>query len=163
MSSIFYGISPLIVFLTICIILKKILVGICIISPFISIRIYSGGYHASNYILCFILSLSSLLALMCISKCNISTTSLILLIFISLFTLAKYSPVIHYNNQVTDKELFIYKKRAIIICIFWILICFLLLILSKKELFTACSSSIILSALSILPCIHQKNSSRRHP
>lgn len=154
--SILYEISPLVIFMIICIAIKRFLVGILIITPFISIRKYTGGYHASTYILCFIFSILTLLLLIFISKHPIPIIILKILVIISFIILAVCSPVEHDNHPISSKEYYIYKKKMILFCSIGIFVCFFLNVFVNKEYFTACSSSIILSGISVIPCIKKK-------
>ncbi|MBO5260879.1 MAG: accessory gene regulator B family protein [Coprococcus sp.] len=151
--SILYSTFPLVVFLFICIIFKKLLVGILIVAPFISIRRYSGGYHAPTSILCFIYSITTLLAILLLSQCDIPSVIIIALIIPSYALLSLYSPIENKNHPISNIEKKIYNKRTISICFLWIIVCFILNHFFSKQLFMACALSIILSSLSIIPCI----------
>lgn len=147
------GISPLVIFLIVCFLIKKFLVGFFIILPFVSIRRYSGGYHAPSPKQCFILSTSLLFLLLILSQYNIPIGVLIIFLCISLIIFIIHAPILNINRLYSIKEKRIYKKRTIIICTCWYIFFAILLLIKQRPLFMASALSIILSAMSIIPCI----------
>jgi len=79
---------------------------------FILLRSYAGGLHMRTYISCLICSCMSLLGLLLVVKyVNMTSFSLMLIIFFSLVAIKALSPVLDINRPVSSKELIKFAKK----------------------------------------------------
>lgn len=91
-------------------ILNNIINSILFLVTFISIRMYSGGYHANSYIKCNVSLV--IIYLLSIGVISIIPYNYILIMYISMIILTiyiiiKYSPVDNENKKLTNNQ----KKR----------------------------------------------------
>ncbi|WP_326910859.1 accessory gene regulator ArgB-like protein [Sedimentibacter sp. MB31-C6] len=91
-------------------ILNNIINSILFLITFISIRMYSGGYHANSYIKCNVsLVIIYLLSIVVISiiPYNYISIMYISMIILTIYIIIKYSPVDNKNKKLTNNQ----KKR----------------------------------------------------
>lgn len=127
--------------------------GIIIVIPFMTIRKYSGGYHAKKLRSCLLSS--SLLILFCIEVSKYLECGWPLAIFtiISAVSLITFSPIDNKNRPLTQDESIRYKRISTIIVVFMLLIgC--VFVLTKLYTYAVCICiGIMLSAGLQIPCI----------
>ena len=138
-----YGLRQM--FITILNILTTLLIGLALgmilqavvfILTYIPVRIYAGGFHASNPQRCWLISAIMLLIVLCILKYMpklffqyISALSLIAGVMIALI-----SPVEDLNKPLDDEEKRIYHLKVIIIILFEIVMAIILYFLKFNNL-----------------------------
>lgn len=110
-ATIVMGISYL-VLVVLSILFKESLTSLVFLLSFWMFRKTCGGYHASNYSLCSLMSLSSYLFLvLVVKKLNILFNASYFLLIIGLLTILALSPIQDDNKPFTDKQ---YKRFKII-------------------------------------------------
>lgn len=131
----------------------KIWESIVIITPFMLLRKFSGGFHAKSVRTCFICS-CVLLFLCIIVACNIPCNMVFKIITLGAATsLCIWSPIDSENRRLTPDEKKSYKKTTCIITLFFITI-FVFLLVIKVDRFAVCiAMGLVLSAGLQLPCI----------
>lgn len=136
---------------------------VCLI-VFVSIRLYSQGFHADTYAGCFTITVSLILGIPLLAIYFIGNISLILsiLIFIlSIIITYIYAPSDHIEKPIVSE---IYRKelkiKALILNLIWFLIYIALFLINKYSYLT---SIIVLAtlteAITILPFVNTKTSS----
>lgn len=148
--------------LSISSLLLAIFLGICmggmkqslvLIIPFMTIRKFSGGYHARKEWTC--LTCSSVLLLICISVSMYMQYNWVWLLFTILATasLIVFSPIDHEDRRLTQSEKRKYK-RIVVILVFVFLVLVLFLFLIHEDTYVGCVSvGIILTAALQVPCV----------
>lgn len=127
--------------------------SILIILPFMSVRKFSGGYHAKKESSCLISS--SLLILLCIALASYIRYGwgIVIITAMSSVSLAFFSPIDNENRVLCFMEKSHYKKVTFMLMLFWGSIIWLLYLCHLYESGMCVSIGIILSATLQLPCI----------
>lgn len=149
-------VSPLITFLCISGLLGHIPEGILLVLPFLTIRKYSGGYHAKTALRCFICSIALctayLLAAIYLSN-GLAVQLLLVFACISLMTL---SPVDSVNRELSDAECLKFRKKSWEIIAFYLVIYTILTALHASSYAVCIAMGIVLAASLQLPCLFQR-------
>lgn len=142
----------IIVFILTCI-LGKATNFLLIIIPFVSIRRYSGGYHAPSAPICLICS--CILLIISVALSNFINAGLILhgIVLISIIILAIVSPIASPNKPLEEYERIIYKKNLFIILLFFSILYFVCLHIRTLQLAESLAVGIVLPTILQLPCI----------
>lgn len=146
---------PLFIIIGIYCILGYGLQGGLILIPFLTIRKYSGGYHAKTAISCFFLSTMLCMAFLLFAIHIHSTIFLRILLGLSFFSLAKLSPINSENRILSLEEQKYYKVKTRKIVRLYILIYIVLYIIHSNYAVYIAFGIIFASTLQ-LPCIIKK-------
>lgn len=155
----FLGLAPIFIIFVLGTIFGMLYEGILLITPFIAIRKFSGGYHLRSAKQCFVLSVITLsLALFCIKKITEGQYYVLLtnVVLISVLILFHFSPIDSESRQLSVNEKYTFQKIARIISIIAFVAYLLLLIHGKKTSCSALGMGIVISALLQTPCIVAK-------
>ena len=152
---ILFGFAPIFIILVLGTISGMVYEGLILITPFIAIRKFSGGYHLKSAKLCFVLSVITLsLALFFVKiiterKYYVALTYAVL---ISVLILYNYSPIDSDARKLSSNEKRIFQKiaRTISIISFGV---YLFLFHSQNSSCSALGMGIIISALLQIPYI----------
>ena len=104
---------------------------------FVPVRIFSGGYHSSSYLRCFLtfmLMLGSFIAIQRNLPEEAVLPSIVITSLISLFLIFKFSPVSHPNAPIRESDWFRFKRLSRIICIIEISSIYLILIFASENI-----------------------------
>lgn len=90
--------------------------GLIFFAVFFPLRTYSGGYHASTHLKCYLLSMAIMLIVICclsiISQSSYYMLSAVLGFF-STLTIFMFSPVEDKNRPLDEKEVKVYRKISL--------------------------------------------------
>ena len=104
---IFSSVIGIAIILTLGIFLNNLVNTVLFLSAFISVRMYSGGYHANSYIKCnmtlITIYLITMAAVNFIPREIIGTSSAAL-IALTVYIILKYAPVDNENKKLTKKQ-----------------------------------------------------------
>lgn len=102
------------VILILCALLGNVLIGVVFLVSMMSIRFFSGGYHATTYWKCFLLSTSLAVLVFIVSKTTppavIPIVSTVLTLSSAVYLFLK-TPLVNENNPLSDRQ--IRKNRRI--------------------------------------------------
>lgn len=130
--------------------------GITMVLPFMCIRKYSGGYHAQSARTCFISSCIVLMVcLWLVTKIRYEIW-LGILVFVSVCSIAYFSPIDSENRRLENDEIQDCKKKAVLIASVFLGLKFLFLIVGLENLAVSVSVGILLSAGLQFPAIVKK-------
>ncbi len=90
----------------------KLLEGLTFLAAFLPLRTYSGGYHASNYIKCYVLSIAIMVGLLfCLTMIPASCLQSLAVFLSPMAALIIFilSPVGSANKPLDEKETFVYR------------------------------------------------------
>lgn len=151
--SLFLTLSPLLLVLCIGVVIGMLKESIILILPFMAIRKFSGGYHAKSSLVCLICS--SVILLLFLLLTNILNTGYFLhIIFLACTgSLSFFSPIDSENRKLDISEKKRYKKIAIGIVFFFVIIYILLTWFHIDRPATCIALGLILPAILQLPCI----------
>lgn len=100
---------------------NELLFGIVYLAAFFAIRQYAGGYHASTFLRCYAVSMSSIAAALFIGSLLGNTALEAVYIPISLLCLTIIfilAPVDNKNKELSEQEIIIYRKKCrVILCL----------------------------------------------
>lgn len=88
-------------------ILNKFLLSLIFLMTFISIRMYSGGYHANSYVKCNLTLISIFLTVLMAIKftpMNYIIIISVIMIISTYYIIYKYAPVDNENKRLTEKK-----------------------------------------------------------
>ena len=153
--SILITISPLFLVLVIGILMGTLVEGIFLITPFMCIRKFSGGYHAKTFKICFASSCGLLILCMYLASHINYGFWVSALAFVSVISLYLWSPIDSENRRLEQDEKRKYKRTTILISLVFTLIHFVLLFLGYKGLAVSVAVGLMLSAGLQIPCIIQ--------
>ena len=112
-------------------ILDSVLFLLC----FITVRVYSGGYHANTYIKCNLTFVSVFILVMLVNRViseNFSFIILLTLLTISLVVIAVFAPIENEHKPLYGAEKKKYKKISIAASILWSIVSIGLFLSIKK-------------------------------
>lgn len=157
--------TPLFLVLMVSIPLNMAVEGILLITPFIFLRKFAGGFHFQTPLPCIIVSTLVLLGCLLENRIILEYGSFIihtLLVYASIVPICILSPIDSKNRQLSAKEKSAFHRIAIVLATINAALYSLLLILRTVEIAIPIGTGMILTALLQLPCLfeHQKNSNR---
>ena len=104
---------------------------------FVPVRIFSGGYHSSSYLRCFLtfmLMLGSFIAIQRNLPERAVLPTILITSLISLFLIFKFSPVSHPNAPIRDSDWLRFKRLSRIISLIEISSIYLIFIFSGEQI-----------------------------
>ena len=136
-----------------------------LITTFILLRNFAGGFHFQTPLPCIIVSTLVLLGCLLEISVILEYGSFIihtLLVYASIVPICILSPIDSENRQLSAKEKSAFHRIAIVLATINAALYSLLLILRTVEIAIPLGTGMILTALLQLPCLfeHQKNSNR---
>lgn len=163
--SFLFTLTPLFLVLMVSIPLNMAVEGILLITPFIFLRKFAGGFHFQTPLPCIIVSTLVLLGSLLENRIILEYGSFIihtLLVYASIVPICILSPIDSENRQLSAKEKSAFHRIAIVLATINAALYSLLLILRTVEIAIPLGTGMILTALLQLPCLfeHQKNSNR---
>lgn len=163
--SFLFTLTPLFLVLMVSIPLNMAVEGILLITPFIFLRKFAGGFHFQTPLPCIIVSTLVLLGCLLEISVILEYGSFIihtLLVYASIVPICILSPIDSENRQLSAKEKSAFHRIAIVLATINAALYSLLLILRTVEIAIPLGTGMILTALLQLPCLfeHQKNSNR---
>lgn len=104
---------------------------------FVSVRIFSGGYHSSSYLRCFLTFMCMLGSFIAIQR-NLPERAvlptMLITSLISLFLIFKFSPVSHPNAPIRESDWFRFKRISRITCIIEISSIYVIFIFARENI-----------------------------
>lgn len=163
--SFLFTLTPLFLVLMVSIPLNMAVEGVLLITPFILLRKFAGGFHFQTPLPCIIVSTVVLLGCLLEIRVILEYGSFIihnLLVYASIVPICILSPIDSENRQLSAKEKSAFHRIAIVLATINAALYSLLLILRTVEIAIPLGTGMILTALLQLPCLfeHQKNSNR---
>lgn len=163
--SFLFTLTPLFLVLMVSIPLNMAVEGVLLITPFILLRKFAGGFHFQTPLPCIIVSTAVLLGCLLEIRVILEYGSFIihtLLVYASIVPICILSPIDSENRQLSAKEKSAFHRIAIVLATINAALYSLLLILRTVEIAIPLGTGMILTALLQLPCLfeHQKNSNR---
>lgn len=128
---------PFTIIIPFCMITKTVICGSIIIFVFLSIRSYSGGFHASTPVRCFIASCTIMILLIISAEYMNNHICLFAGMVFSAISLSYFSPFDSESRRLELKE----KKKYKIICIIMVLFYiagYMLLTAFKQDKYAVC-------------------------
>lgn len=163
--SFLFTLTPLFLVLMVSIPLNMAVEGVLLITPFILLRKFAGGFHFQTPLPCIVVSTLVLLGCLLEISVILEYGSFIfhtLLVYASIVPICILSPIDSENRQLSAKEKSAFHRIAIVLATINAALYSLLLILRTVEIAIPLGTGMILTALLQLPCLfeHQKNSNR---
>lgn len=163
--SFLFGMMPIFIIVILGLFFNMVLEGLLLITPFMLLRKFSGGYHLKSSIVCTITSTSllliSLLAVRIASSHN-TTNILSIMVVLSSITLFLLSPIDSDARRLSVKERKVFRLIARIITCIFLLFYFLLLLFGQIDIATPIGIGMIIPATLQLPCLVQRLFFRRN-
>ena len=128
----------------------ELIFSILLLAVYIPLRTYSGGYHASTTIRCYIVSSAIMVAWLSIFKwVKLPTNYYAITFFFSIIICWYLSPVDTKNKAVDDLEKKVFKKKSHTILFIYSMVYFILYYYSTVKVIiiitlTVCSESLML-------------------
>ncbi|GHU52618.1 hypothetical protein FACS1894132_02670 [Clostridia bacterium] len=108
--------------------------AILFIVAYIPLRSYAGGWHAKTPLRCYFSSIGILCILLSVLKwINISTSSLLIIIIVSILIICIFAPVEDFNKPLDNQESKIYRIRTRLVLIIELFIIALFYLLNIKQ------------------------------
>jgi len=124
-----------ILILIIGVLTKNITESVMFLLCFVSIRVFSGGYHANTYLKCNLIFIGVFILILILKNIvpnNIKIYIAVSLLAISGFVVALFSPVENKNKPLGNDEKIKNQKKSIFLSIIWTVIAIILLIFNIK-------------------------------
>ena len=119
------------------------------------LRSYSGGYHASSILKCYIVSLSTVISNSVLCKVSITgnlfKADIVLLILSSIFIFL-FSPVDNHEKQLDnlEKKVYGYRAKICVVCCFTLFIVFNMLNITQTMAIAVNNAVVLESVMMIL-------------
>ena len=163
--SFLFGMMPIFIIVILGLIFGMLPEGLLLITPFMLLRKFSGGYHLESSIVCTVTSTSLLtISLLAVRAVKTSGTILILsvLVVFSAITLFLLSPIDSKARHLSAKERMVFGHIARVITSVFLLIYFMLVLLDQTGIAAPIGIGMIIPATLQLPCLVQRLFSRRN-
>ena len=125
MKMVIYKIGYALIILSICLILKRSFFNLILFYfSYMSIRKYSGGYHAPNIQICMLIFAITYYLLDWFILLFLNVNVIIIFIFsvLLLFLIYQKSPCDCENKRLNEKEKIEYKKYTMYLLLFWLIV-----------------------------------------
>lgn len=157
--SFLFGMMPIFIIVILGLLLGMLPEGLLLITPFMLLRKFSGGYHLKSSIVCTVTSTSLLtISLLAVRVVKTSSTNLILsvLVVLSAITLFLLSPIDSSARRLSTKERMVFGRIARVITSIFLLIYFMLVLFDQASIAAPIGVGIIIPATLQLPCLFQR-------
>ena len=129
--------------------------SLLVISPFMIIRKYSGGYHAKNVGSCMFFSIIMLCIFIWISSHAAWNEGFIILVLVAASSLCFFSPIESINKELSHFEKRKYKKTTVCLVVLFLMLIGGSAYLNLFKVTVSLSTGMILTASLQIPCIVQ--------
>ena len=109
----------LLIALTVGLISKQIVMILIFFAMFVSVRLYTGGYHAKTFTGCKTVFITICLLVSLLSELPLPPVLCILILLLFIITGCFLAPIENHNKPLTDEEQMKYHKISIVISVFW--------------------------------------------
>ena len=157
--SFLFGMTPIVIVVVLGLIFDMLAEGLLLITPFMLLRKFSGGYHLKSPLVCVITS-TTLLTLSLLSvrfvvagEAVTILSSLVLLATVTLFLL---SPIDSEARRLSTKEVKTFKVIARAIAVLFLVIYVLLIRFNHVDSAAPIGVGMIIPAILQLPCVIQR-------
>jgi len=147
------GIVNIITTIAISVFFGEIVSGLLFLAVYIPLRIYSGGYHASTELRCYLLSVLTLLIFLSAIKLipdGLYLTLAVVFTVVSSLIILVLAPVGTPNKMLDNLEILVYRKRGRIIMAIEVLIFVSLLIVGEEKLAFSVGCSFLAIAIMLV-------------
>ena len=154
--SIVFTSIPLILVLIVGSFFHMVFEGVLMILPFMLIRKFCGGFHLRSPAACLIVSTAVLTAFLAAIRFTLYTQCFhwnFIMLLASFFLISKLSPVDSENRRLTIAEKKLFKRIAITLAGFFVLLYIVLVLLGQVRAAVSVGSGVILSAALQIPCL----------
>lgn len=100
-------------------IFNRIIAMLLFFIMFVSVRLYTGGYHAETFLKCKIVFVFICISIILLSKMDLPFITVILIMLLYNAASALITPVENINKPLNDNEKLKYRKISIILSIIW--------------------------------------------
>ncbi len=118
-ETVILGIIDFFIVLAVGLIFNKLLTMLIFFAMFISVRLYTGGYHANTVLKCKVVFISICISLVFLSEFKFPYYLHILIMFLYLITSFFLAPIENYNKPLTNEEQTKYRRISIAMSLFW--------------------------------------------
>lgn len=163
--SFLFGMTPIVIIIVLGFIFDMLAEGLLLITPFMLLRKFSGGYHLKSPLVCVVTSTTlltlSLLSVRLIisSKAVIILSSLVMLATVTLFSL---SPIDSEARRLSKKETKTFRLIARAIAILFLVIYLLLVLFNHISIAAPIGVGVVIPAILQLPCVIQRMIAKNH-
>lgn len=161
--SLLFGIMPIIIIVVLGLIFDMLIEGILLITPFMLIRKFSGGYHLESPLACVVTSTSLLtLALLSVQlvRSNLALVILGILVILATMSLVLFSPIDSESRKLTAKETIVFRLIARVLAVLFAIVYLLLALYSHVNIAAPIGVGIIIPAALQFPCMNPKKCKR---
>lgn len=154
--SLLFGVLPIFIVAVLGFAFDMMREGLVMITPFMLIRKFSGGYHLKSAKLCVLISSILIgISLFCVKAVwTIGRTEILsLVVFISVVILWVYSPFECEARELTEKERVVFGVIVRLLLLVMLMIYFVLQATAPINFTASLGIGIMLSALLQIPCI----------
>lgn len=156
--SFLFGLMPVLIIVVLGLIFSMLTEGLLLITPFMLLRKFSGGYHLKSPLVCVISSISLLtLALLSVRLITTYSTVLILstLVIFSSVVLFVLSPIDSEARRLTARETRVFRLIARVMTSVFLVAYFLFFLFGHTSIAAPIGVGMIVPAILQLPCIIQ--------
>lgn len=118
-ETIISGFFDLLIALTVGLISRRIVMMLIFFVMFVSVRLYTGGYHAKTFTGCKTVFITICLLVSLLSELPLPPVLCILILLLFIITGCFLAPIENHNKPLTDEEQMKYHKISIVISVFW--------------------------------------------
>lgn len=157
--SLLFGLLPIFIVIILGLAFGMLREGLLMITPFMLIRKFSGGYHISSLGTCIIFSTIILAVALSTVKViiNLAATSLLtVLVLLCVLILFIFSPIENNARKMSENEKKTFRKISQILACATLVIYLLALVAMPENYFVPIGVGILLVAFLMMPCIPAK-------
>lgn len=118
-ETVILGIIDFFIVLAVGFIFNKIITMLIFFAMFISVRLYTGGYHANTVLKCKVVFVLICISLVFLSEFKFPYYLYILMMLLYVITSFFLAPIENYNKPLTSEEQMKYRRISIAMSIFW--------------------------------------------
>lgn len=118
-ETIILGIIDFFIVLIVGLIFNQFITMLIFFTMFISVRLYTGGYHANTVLKCKAVFISICISLVFLSEFKFPYYLHILIMLLYLITSFFLAPIENHNKPLTSEEQMKYRRISIAMSLFW--------------------------------------------
>lgn len=115
----FSGVIDLIITLILGILFRRLIASIVFFVMFVSVRMYTGGYHADSYLKCKMIFIGIVMSVLGISYIKFPLYTVFLIISLFLITIYRLCPIENPNKPLSEQQKRKYRKIGLLYSILW--------------------------------------------
>ena len=152
----FSGVIDLIITLILGILFRRLITAIVFFVMFVSVRMYTGGYHADSYLKCKMIFIGIIISVLGVTYIKFPLYIVFLIIALFLITVYRLCPIENPNKPLSKQQKRKYRKISLLFSIIWSIAAIITYFNTTHISMTIVSSEFIISLLMFVGIVRKE-------